>query len=225
MARLFVTSREIDFFNDLAKELDKDVTGQKVFYYRIREELSEVHDVYEESIDKVFDPPVEIECSINWEPSNVNTDKFGSEQRYKIVVYFHQRDLIDRDIQVREGDYFSYGDIFYEITSIVTNSQVFGQVEHTMGLKATAVNARSGKIDFSPLGPTSEVYTDPDAVQETFVQQRGFTENKLGLTGDKRALQEKGVLTVPISGPAEISPDGGDGDKDGIIDSSFYDES
>jgi len=38
MARLFVTSREIDFFNDLAKELDKDVTGQRVYYYRIREE-------------------------------------------------------------------------------------------------------------------------------------------------------------------------------------------
>ena len=225
MARLFVTSREIDLFNDLAKELDKDVTGQRVYYYRIREELSEVHDVYEESIDKVFDPPVEIECSIDWEPAQINTDKFGSEKRYKIVVYFHQRDLLDRDIEVREGDYFSYGDVFYEITSVSTNSQVFGQIEHTMGIKATAVNARVGKIDFTPLGPTDEKYTDDDAIQETFVQQRGFAENRLGPTGDKRALQERGTLTAPISGPAEVSPKGGDGEEGGIIDSSFYDES
>lgn len=225
MARLFVTSREIDFFNDLAKELDKDVTGQRVYYYRIREELSEVHDVYEESIDKVFDPPVEIECSIAWEPSQINTDKFGTEKRYKIVVYFHQRDLLDRDIQVREGDYFSYGDVFYEITSASANSQVFGQVEHTMGVKVTAVNARVGKIDFKPIGPTDEMYTDDDAIQETFVQQRGFAENRLGETGDVRDLQRRGVLDAPISGPAEVSPKGGEGEQGGTIDSSFYDES
>ena len=225
MARLFVTSREIDFFNDLSKELDKDVTGQKVYYYRIREELSEVHDVYEESLDKVFDPPVEIECSIDWEPAQINTDRFGSEKRYKIIVYFHQRDLLDRDIDIREGDYFSYGEVFYEITSVSANSQVFGQVEHTMGLKATAVNAREGKIDFKPIGPTDEMFTDPDAIQETFVQQRGFAENRLGETGDVRDLQRRGVLDAPISGPAEVSPKGGEGEQGGTIDSSFYDES
>jgi hypothetical protein len=223
MARLFVTSREIDFFNDIAKELDKDVTGQKVFYYRVREELSNVHDIYEESINKVFDPPVEIECSVDWDPAQVTTGKFGSEKRFKIIVYFHQRDLLDRDIRVREGDYFSYGDIFYEITSALTNTQVYGQIEHTMGVKVTAVNSRVGKINFTPIGPTNEEYTDSDAVQTTFVQQRGFDENRLGVTGDKRALQEKGVLTAPISGPAEVSPDE-EQDVSKKIDSSFYDE-
>jgi hypothetical protein len=224
MARLFVTPREIDFFNDLAKELDKDITGQKIFYYRIREELSQVHEVYEESIDKVFDQPIEIECSVDWEPSTINTDRFGSEQRYKILVYLQQRDMLDKDIKVREGDYFSYGDVFYEITSIMPNTQIYGQIEHTMGLKLSGINARIGKINFRPLGPTVERHTDEDAVQRTFVQQRGFANNRLGETGDVRALQKKNVLDKPISGPAEVSPEGGNENESGIIDSSFYDE-
>ncbi len=67
-------------------------------------------------------------------------------------------------------------------------------------------------------GPTSESYSDPDAVQETFVQQRGFDKNKLGETGDIRQLRENGVLDKPISGPKEVSPKG---DPRGVG-SSFY---
>jgi len=64
------------------------------------------------------------------------------------------------------------------------------------------------------------VYSDPDAVQTTYVQQRGFEENKLGKTGDVRALQKNGVLEPPITGPAEVSS-AGDPDNVG---SAFYDE-
>ena len=65
MARLFVTPREIDYISDLTKEITKDVRGQKIFYYRIREDLTDVHDVYEESPDKIFDAPVEIWLWLN----------------------------------------------------------------------------------------------------------------------------------------------------------------
>jgi len=63
--------------------------------------------------------------------------------------------------------------------------------------------------------------SDGDAVQKTFVQQRGVSANRLGETADKRDLQTKGVLTEPISGPAEVSERG---DSTGAG-SSFYDES
>ena len=62
MARLFVTPREIDYISDLTKEITKDVIGQKIFYNKIREDLTNVHDVYEEAPDKVFNPPVELDA-------------------------------------------------------------------------------------------------------------------------------------------------------------------
>ena len=218
MARLFVTPREIDLISDLTKEVIKDVAGQKVFYYRVREDLSNVHDVYEEAPNKVFDPPVEIEARVEYEPDEFRTNQFGTEEYYSINVFFHERDLLDRNIEVRTGDYFSYGDTFFEITSAVIESNVYGQIEHSIGTKVVGKQARFGQIDTEPLGPTSESFADEGSVQETFVQQRGFDENKLGETGDKRQLQEDGKLDKPITGPAEISPEG---DSESIG-SSFY---
>ena len=49
-----------------------------------------------------------------------------------------------------------------------------------------------------------------------FVQKRGLEENRLGPTGDKRALIEDGKLEPPEEGPAEVKKD------TGSIKSSFY---
>ena len=54
MARLFVTPREIDLISDLTKEIHKDVIGQVIYYYSVREDVSEVHDIYEEAVEKDF---------------------------------------------------------------------------------------------------------------------------------------------------------------------------
>ncbi len=212
MARLFITPREIDFISDLTKEITKDVAGQKIYYYPIREDLTDVHDVYEEAPEKVFDPPIEIEGLIEWTPYEVRTNRFGGEEFGTMVVYLHARDLLDRDIVVREGDYFSYGAVFFEITSFIEDKQVYGQIEHKIGFKITGKQARKGQINIRPEGPLDEKYTDEDAVQETFVQQRGQAVNELGETGDKRALQDQGKLDTPA--PRKVSKDG--------INSSFY---
>ena len=52
MSRLFITPRELDLISDLNKEIVKDVIGQKVYYYHVRADLSNVHDVYEEATKK-----------------------------------------------------------------------------------------------------------------------------------------------------------------------------
>ena len=39
----------MDFISDLTKEVTKDVIGQTIFYYKIREDVSEVHEIYEEA--------------------------------------------------------------------------------------------------------------------------------------------------------------------------------
>ena len=118
MARLFITTREIDFIADLTKEITKDVIGQSIYYYRIREDISEVHEVYEESLEKIFDPPIEIETRVMWNPQDVKTDRFGLEATSQIEIYVHYRDMCDKGITLLEGDYFSFGADFFEITSI-----------------------------------------------------------------------------------------------------------
>ena len=214
MARLFITSRELDLISDLTKEIIKDVAGQKIFYYTLRTELSNTNSLYREATEKVFDPPIELEAFVEWGELTTKADNFGVDVTNTVNVSIHYRDLLDKDVHVKEGDYFSYGSSFYEIAQAVPISKIFGQVEHITGYKLIGKYARQGLIDKRPLGPSEERFTDPDAVQETFVQQRGVEKNELGETNDRRELVEKGVIQGPISGPRKVAPD--------TLGSSFY---
>lgn len=221
MSRLFITEREINYINDLAKELVKDVVGQKIYYFSISNIKSQVHDVYEESPDKIFEKPIEIDALVKYSPQDVRTNRFGSEEYYSIECYLQSRDLLDKGITVHEGDFFSYGETFFEVIKSPATDVIFGQIEHKVYITITGKQSRKGQFLSKIFGPTSEAYSDADAVQNTFVQQRGFEKNRLGATGDVRDLQKNGVLDAPLTGPAEVSP-AGDPDSVG---SSFYDES
>jgi hypothetical protein len=220
MARLFITERELNFVNDIMKEVVKDVIGQKIYYYSISEIKSRVHDVYEEAPNKIFENPIEIDALVKYSPQEVRTNRFGSEEFYNIECYIQERDLLEKQIDVREGDFFSYGETFFEVIKSPMTDVIFGQIEHKSYITVTGKQARKGQFITKVLGPTSEAYTDADAVQKTFVQQRGFAENRLGPTGDVRDLQKSGVLDAPITGPAEVSPRG---DPENVG-SAFYDE-
>jgi hypothetical protein len=215
MARLFVGQREVDFFADITKELIKDVAGQKIYYYTVREDLSDLHSVYEESMHKIFNPPIVLECLVEWQPSEVKTTQFGHEQIKTISAYLHGRDLIDRDLNIQQGDYISYGEFFFEITSLIYDKIVYGQVERIVSLKMNAKQTRAEHILKKAIGPTYEGYTDADAVQTTFEQQRGTNEH------DKRQLQEDGVLEKPLTATNKVSPDGSIKSVNNIG-SSFY---
>ena len=221
MARLFLTPREINFMNDIAKELVKDVIGQKIYYFPISEIKSRVHDIYEESTDKIFENPIEIDCLVKYIPQEINTNEFGFEEYSAIEAYVQSRDLLDKSIEILEGDFFSYGTTFFEVVKSPETDVIYGQIEHKSYTTITGKQARKGQFIAKVFGPTSEEYSDPDAVQDSFYQQRGFSENSEGKTADVRDLRKNGVLDDPITGPKEIS-DRGNTSGAG---SSFYDES
>lgn len=220
MARLFLTPREINFMNDIAKELVKDVIGQKIYYFPISELKSAVHDIYEESVDKIFENPIEIDCLVKYIPQEINTNEFGFEEYSAIEAYVQSRDLLDKGIEILEGDFFSYGTTFFEVVKSPETDTIYGQIEHKSYTTITGKQSRKGQFISKIFGPTSEEYIDSDAVQETFYQQRGFNSNKQGKTGDIRELRKRNILDEPVTGPKEIS---NRGDSNGAG-SSFYDE-
>ena len=130
MSRFFITPREINFINDIAKELVKDVVGQKIYYFPISETKSKVHKVYEEAMEKIFDQPIEINCLVKYSPQDIRANLFGSEEYYTIEVYVQERDMLDKGIVMQEGDFFSYGSVFFEIITAPDSNTIYGQVEH-----------------------------------------------------------------------------------------------
>lgn len=221
MTRLFISPREIDFFADVTREISKDIVGQCIHYYPVSLTKTNVHSVYEEAVQKVFDTPVKIECRVKWQPSDISTGRFGHDATANITVEIQARDMVDREIDLLEGNFFTFGPQAYEITKVRTIRNIYGHVEFEDGIELTGKQARKDVFGVLPEGPTKEHYSDDDAVKETFVQQRGFERNKEGVTGDKRDLVDKEVLEAPdVSEPAEVSPRG----SSGRVGSGFYGE-
>ena len=207
--------------NDIAKEIVKDVIGQKIYYFPISVIKTQVHDVYEEAQDKIFDNPIELDALVKYEAQDIKSDRFGTEEYFNIEAYVQSKDLIDKKISIQEGDFFSYGTTFFEVIKAPDSDTIYGQIEHKSFITITGRQARKRQFLAKVFGPKGEQYTDTDAIQDEFVQQRGFEQNRLGKTNDVRDLRKAGVLDDPITGPKEVS-------RKGIANkskSSFYDES
>lgn len=222
MARLFVTPRELNFISDITKEIIKDVVGQKIYYYPISELKTQTHSVYNEALQKVYDNPIAIDALVD---SNFQTDtkidKFGIDAQFKVEVFLQHRDLVDKGINVNIGDFFSFSDVFYEITERVFMRNIYGLPEHKDGVKLVGLKSREGLFKAPTLGPTDISRPEPDAVQKEFHQQRGEAlDNEGNPTGDKRDLVENGVLEKPLTGPKEVSANGDPSE----VGSAFYDE-
>lgn len=223
MARLFIGPREMNFISDITKEIIKDVNGQVIYYYPISETKTKTHGVYNEAIEKFFDNPIKVECFVDAQfQGDTKIDQFGIDAVYKQEVFVQYRDLVDKGIKVSVGDFFSFGDIFYEITQVRTMKNIFGQAEHNDGVVLIGTKARDQQFRVKELGPTDISYTDDDAVQKKFVQQRGFAENSEGPTGDNRELVDQEVLDEPLTGPKQVSEKGAQFDNS-FYESSFYD--
>lgn len=228
MARLFLPQRDMAFFSDITKEVVHDVVGQEIILYPISELKTAPHDIYNEAIAKFFDAPIKLGCMVSSEyQEDTVTDQFSVDQKYKIEAYIQWRDLVDRNLDVSIGDYFSYGEILYEVVEKNVMRTIYGQVENKDGIKIIGVKARKDALKYVHKGPTDISYTDPDAVQRTFHQQRGESVNAEGLTGDVRDLRKNDVLEGPVNGPREVSPRGEfnvSGSYTSGRTSSFYDE-
>jgi hypothetical protein len=221
MARLFLTTRETNFISDITKEVIKDVIGSRIFYYPICEAKTKVDGLYGESLEKVFDGPFIIDALVdNVYQSDTKIDSAGIDSKYKIEAFIQYRDLADKKITINIGDFFSYGEIFYEITERLVLNNIYGMTEHKAGVKIVGTKAREGQFRAPILGPTDITKTDADAVQKTFVQQRGAAQNSEGETGDVRELIKNGVIE-PISGPKQVSEQGALADNS-HYGSSFY---
>lgn len=218
MPRLFASDKDLAFVSDINKELIKDIVGQTCKYYSISELKTKVHTVYNESPDKIFDDPVEIEVLADSPKNETHFDRFGFEEDFTLELYIQWRDLVDKGINIMVGDFFQYGENFFEIHQLNFIKTIFGQIEHKDGVRVFGKKARDGQFREKLLGPTDISYEGGQ--QTDFVQQRGAAENRLGETGDSRDLQERGILEKPLTGPKEVSERGAPLGKG----ASFYDE-
>lgn len=153
---MFLGKKERDLVKQVNDELIERVIGQGIFYYPVSLKHTNYHSLYGEAIHKSFTTPIRVNALITWEGSETNTSGFGIDRRSSITINFHKRRLTeDQDLQVQEGDFVLYGNLFYEIVSIGQPRELFGQVDHKMEISAKCIRARDGVFEESHLPETT----------------------------------------------------------------------
>ena len=194
MSRLFLTSREVMLISDITKQVIKDIVSSQVYYYAINEELTRKNDIYNESSQKIFDPPLEIEVLVEWNgETEVTANKFGLDHIFDLKVFFHKRDLDHKKIVLREGDFIQYTGRFFEIQKLTIPKDLFGQNEHIIGIHADCRIAREGQFRTATISTPAQ-----------FTQPRGRAGN--AGAHDIRELQDgNNPIITPLTG-TNITP-------------------
>tara|TARA_Y100000310_G_C20673817_1_gene811726 strand:+ start:1739 stop:2329 length:591 start_codon:yes stop_codon:yes gene_type:complete len=194
MGRLFVTNREIDLISDITSEIFKDVIGQAVYYYPISEEKTKLNDIYNESSQKIFDTPIEIRALVEYNgEAEVTTTKYGQDHVWNLTVFFHKKDMVNKSITLRDGDFLQYGGRFFEIQKLTMPKDIYGQNENITEIRADCRIARE-----------TQFRTKKESEPTEFTQYRGLAGTNS--SHDKRALQDGNDPKIVVLGDANTVP-------------------
>jgi hypothetical protein len=144
---MFVGEMERNFFNNVTEELIEKIVAQKVIYYSVSEKHTKTHPLYDESAKKTVFTPVEIPALVLYNEPVQSANRFTIDTIYSIEVYMQYKELLDRNVTPREGDFCKYGKILYEIEQLTQPQIVFGQINNKVMLKAKCRVARQSQLE------------------------------------------------------------------------------
>jgi hypothetical protein len=226
---LFTGAKEGALVKQVGDEILERVVGQQIVYFPVSLPHSNFHELYGESINKTFLPPIHVFAAVDWKGSETSTTNFGIDRKSAIDVKFHKRRLTeDQNLFVREGDFVLYGTVLYEIVTVGQPRLLFGKIDEKYEVVATCIRAREGTFKLSEVpGKVGDFDLDsvtacdnanlviPDGVDNTMANVgtgEGIFKNKTDIQFNMKTLVagDNIVLTsdtdtITIASAGEIS--------------------
>lgn len=148
---IFVGTPENNFQKQVAKEVTEFVFNQQILYFAVDVEKTNWHPLYKEAIHKVFYQPVLIKVLVDFEDNESTSTKNGHDRKRRASIHFAKRRLTeDQNLFVRPGDLIFLDDVYYEILTLTEPEELWGQIEHKVGITANCVSTRNPP-EFSPI--------------------------------------------------------------------------
>ena len=163
MAKKFIDTKAVAYIDAINRQLIQQVVDESVHYYAISLKHTEIKRLYGEAVKKTVFAPVKINALVRYENTNTRSMDFGMDAEFDLEVYFHNKELTDRNVKPTEGDFIEYGGIFFEITSVTRPQLVFGQIEHKIMTKCVCVKSREGQFQFGGQSDSDVDNTHPSS--------------------------------------------------------------
>jgi hypothetical protein len=111
---LFGSNRDYNTIRRINRELLSDIVEQEILYYKPDLE-NMVTNLYGESMDKAYKPPVKLECLITRGDQVVQNFEFGPDDFREMSFAFLRDDLVDRNVFVEKGDIVVWNEYYFEV--------------------------------------------------------------------------------------------------------------
>jgi hypothetical protein len=146
VARRFIGQKELAFIARVNRELIQRVVGQEITYYQVLAEQTQTNDLYNEAVHKAYAQPVRVNCLVYYENTQEVVTNFPPDMKFKIDVFFHNAELVDRNLVPKMGDFVQFGEVLYEIYQATQPQLVFGQIDQKVMTRCTCGPARQGQV-------------------------------------------------------------------------------
>jgi len=123
---LFGGARDMDVFKKFNKEVVKKVIDTEILYYKFKINDTKIN-LYEETKNKVYYPPVLVHALISKDDQEWAADDYGPNVSQNINIAFLRDILVELDLVPEVGDIFEHNQSFYEVDTIVQNQRFMGK--------------------------------------------------------------------------------------------------
>ena len=123
---LFGSSRDINTFKGITRELLENVISQQVGYYKYMLEESTIN-VYGEGANRTYVGPVLINCLIERGDFVAATREQTVDVNRSITFRFLRDHLIDANVIPEIGDILMYNELYYEVDNVNENQLILGK--------------------------------------------------------------------------------------------------
>ena len=144
MAR-FALSRDIKFFESIARELVDVVVETGVVLYKLIIEDSKTN-LYGESLNKTYYQGLECTALIERESSTTEYEGFGADKNQLVEFRFNRFTLEDKGFYPEVGDIIFHNNAYFEIDNIREDQLIGGQVDNKFSIICSTFMTRRSSI-------------------------------------------------------------------------------
>ena len=149
MAGRFLSTRDNNFFHKVNKELLGDslrgkdgIIDQEVTIYQLDERETST-DMYGESASgKSWKNGVNLNCLIDAEDFDFNTDEFGADRQQNATFSFLRDSVLESNIVISLGDVINWNYAYFTISSLNENQLIGGMQNQNFSVIATGYLTR-----------------------------------------------------------------------------------
>ncbi len=123
---LYGGARDISLFRHINKELINNIIEQQIGYY-ILNLANTPSNIYGESLNKIYNDPVLVNCLIERTPQTWRETEFGIDVTQDITVRFLRDILVDIQLVPKIGDIVLWQESYYEISNLIENQLFVGK--------------------------------------------------------------------------------------------------